>query len=82
VSWAAGENHVSRSRVEDGRSSQGVRPRGARLWRVLVVGGMALAAACAGTQKGSQGTGSTEGSGQTGSSAGGGGESGGGAGGW
>jgi hypothetical protein len=54
-----------------------VKPRGARLWRVLVLGGMAIAAACAGSQKG----GST-GSGNAGQATGSNGSSGGGTGGW
>jgi hypothetical protein len=40
----------------------GVRPRGARLWRVLVAGGLALGAACAGQQHTGSSTGSGTGS--------------------
>lgn len=50
-----------------------VRPLGRRLWQVLVVGGMALAAACAGNQKsGSTGTSGSDNTGQSGGSSGGG----------
>ncbi len=50
--------------------------RSRKLWKVLVAGGMALAAACAGMQKGNSGSGSS------GSSNGGSSSNGGGAAGW
>lgn len=77
-----GEEETMENRKREGDP----RARSARLWRVLVAGGMALAAACAGPQKtGSSGTGSGESgsrsgaSGDEGTPSGGGG---GGAGGW
>jgi hypothetical protein len=54
------------------------RLRGARLWRVLVVSGMALGVACAGGQR----TGDGSGTGNAGQDSGGKGGSGSGAGGW
>jgi hypothetical protein len=59
---------VNEQRGEVERSA--VKPRGARLWRVLVLGGMAIAAACAGSQKGGS-TGSSNAGQSTGSSGGG-----------
>ncbi len=51
--------------------------RSRKLWKVLVAGGMALAAACAGMQKGnSSGSGSDTGSSNSGSSSNGGGAAG------
>jgi len=55
--------------MKNGDLKDNVARRGAKLWKVLVVGGMALAAACASMQKDKGGTGSSDpGTAQSGSS--------------
>ena len=56
------------------KSKDSLAGRGAKLWKVLVVSGMTLGAACAGMQKDHSGTGSSDpGTSQSGSNNGGGG---------
>jgi len=54
--------------MPSGETREGLARRGARLWKVLVVSGMALAAACAGMSKESAGKGSDPGTSSNGSS--------------